>query len=247
MARSIVQRRSGFTLIEIMIVIVIMTVIAALAVKFLPNLNKNKGVPNAVGQLEGWIRVTKSQALRDGAPRGVRLIVDADGNVRSLQYIEQPEPLVFNGNGIRARFETPFPPVPAISPDGQLLTVVTIGNILPGPIPPTWDNVRGGDYLELSEPPYGVYRIENVAGNTMVLDPSKLVDGTLTSPLGNPLLLATGFRVIRQPRPLVGEPLLEMHKDVFIDGASFLPLAQGRTDIISSNTSTVAILQKTIK
>jgi len=27
----------------------------------------------------------------------------------------------------------------------------------------------------------------------------------------------TGFRVIRAPRPLVGEPMLHMHKDVYID------------------------------
>src|SRR5688500_418401 len=111
MTRSFVQRRSGFTLIEILIVIVIMTVLAALAVKFLPNLNKNKGVPNATGQLEGWVRVTKSQALRDGAPRGIRLIPDPSDNTRvtALQYIEQPEPFAPRGPNMRAIISTQNP------------------------------------------------------------------------------------------------------------------------------------------
>ena len=41
----------------------------------------------------------------------------------------------------------------------------------------------------------------------------RAIDGTDT----NPLLLTDGFRVIRSPRPLAGEPVVQLHKDVFID------------------------------
>ncbi len=35
--------------------------------------------------------------------------------------------------------------------------------------------------------------------------------------IGNVIISSNNFRVIRQPRPLVGEPMLQLHKDVYID------------------------------
>jgi hypothetical protein len=38
-----------------------------------------------------------------------------------------------------------------------------------------------------------------------------------------PLNLADGFRIIRSPRPLAGEPPLDLHKDVYIDLTNCYP------------------------
>lgn len=234
MTRSFVQRRSGFTLIEILIVIVIMTVIAGLAVKFLPNLNKNKGVPNGASQIEGWTRMTKSQALRDGAPRGIRLIVDPADTTRvtALQYIEQPEPLAPRGAYMRAIVTTPNPnagmmqPPPYPNPMPTTVSLVILDPMTGMPLAfVSWvdQGAQRGDFFELTVAPFGIYQIFDIGGtNNSDLTlrwqaiGGKAVDGTDLSSLQ----LADGFRIIRSPRPLAGEPLLQLHQDIYIDLAT---------------------------
>jgi prepilin-type N-terminal cleavage/methylation domain-containing protein len=230
MTRSMVRQRSAFTLIEMLVVIFLMSIIITLAVIMLPNLNRNKGVPNAANQLEGWIRLTKGQALRDGAPRGVRLIQDPNDptHATALQYIEQPEPLAPRGAITRAFISTPNPNASLTPPQqppypNPMQTTVQLALIDPTtglPVAPVaWDGVAAGDFFELTVAPYGVYQIQAVGGASnsilaLVQAPlGRSVDGTDIAPL----VLADGFRVIRAPRPLVGEPLAQMHKDVYID------------------------------
>ncbi len=206
---TIRRPRPAFTLIELIIVMTLMVIIASLGFLFLPNLNKNKGVPNATTQLEGWIRLSKGQALRDGAPRGVRLIL-ADANdarydpnspftrVTALQYIEQPEPVAPRGAGITLTIQRNIS-------NGFYTATLSGGD--------PWQ-VRGvevGDYLEITASPFVIARITAVSGLSLQLD--RAIDGTDTTPL----TLTDGFRVIRAPRPLQGEPMLQLHKDVFVD------------------------------
>lgn len=80
-------RRPGFTLIELLVVIFIITVIATLLVMAIPALDKNKGTPNATNEVAGWIRVSRMTAIKDNNPTGVRLTVEADYSVTSMQYI----------------------------------------------------------------------------------------------------------------------------------------------------------------
>src|SRR5580765_6177849 len=103
MRLPLAKPRRGFTLLELLVVMGIIIVVASLAILFLPNLDRHKGVPNATTQLHGWVNLSKQHALRDHAPRGIRLIYDPSNPTRctSLQYIEQPEPLAPGGtNGI---------------------------------------------------------------------------------------------------------------------------------------------------
>jgi prepilin-type N-terminal cleavage/methylation domain-containing protein len=251
--------RTGFTLIEMLIVIGIILVLATLAVLFLPNLDRNKGVPNAVTQLQGWINLSKQHALRDGSPRGIRLIHDGNGQCTSLQYIEQPDPVAPRGPGIKIDVRTmpAFDPVLFPGNPGNIgpVTVVTLFQdpahaVPPGQYPPemsaappvnwlNWDGVQEGDIFELSGnihaiatirrftyPPLpaapGVPPAPTNAGNRqaqLVLD--RVIAGA------DGVHLSTGFRVIRAPRPLVGEPLLQMHKDVFIDLTACYPCPIG--------------------
>src|SRR5262249_59426198 len=50
-------------------------------------------------QVQGWLFIAKQRALRDGAPRGIRLIRDTDNPnwVKELMYIERPLDLTFGG------------------------------------------------------------------------------------------------------------------------------------------------------
>jgi prepilin-type N-terminal cleavage/methylation domain-containing protein len=250
-------RRRGFTLIEMLLVIGILIILITLAALFLPNLDRNKGVPNAVTQVEGWIRLSKNQALRDGAPRGIRLIPDPNNptQCRQLQYIEQPDPLAPKGttpptaanpNGLRIGLlvstvnpnPAPAPP-PYPNPLPSTATLVLIDPATNQPVAANnWDDplnpqILPGDFLELTgspsvlarimpqgAPPQGAAPSPTFPGSqrsTLLLDRS--IDGTDVAPL----LLTDGFRVIRSPRPLAGEPALDLHKDVYIDFANCYP------------------------
>ena len=211
---TIRRPRPAFTLIELLVVMGIMVVIATLGFLFLPNLNRNKGVPNATTQLEGWIRLSRSQALRNGAPRGIRLIDDGGGHVTSLQYIEQPEPVAPRGPTVALIVST-SPPAGYVGtwptypyPPGSSTTALLSKNWNDDPLNP---QVSAGDFLELTGSPNVVAMITGVSGGTLTLD--RVIDGTDAAPL----TLTDGFRVVRSPRPLQGEPLLQMHKDAYID------------------------------
>lgn len=265
--------RPGFTLVELLIVIGIIVLIAGLAVLFLPNLDKDKGVPNAVTQVQGWLNVGKQQAIRDHRPYGLRLIHDGNGLCSTLLYIEQPEPVVPRGLGIKIdlRVMDVWDPVLFPGNPGNIgrTTVVTLfqdpTNQWPpvSPIPPpesnatppinwvNWDGVQPGDYFELSgtinaiatirrftwgyppnPPTPGPTPPANPTGPNkyaqLVLD--RVIEGLedpppgiLPPPAPRGIAMSNGFRVIRAPRPLAGEPLLQMHKDVAIDLTACFP------------------------
>ena len=260
-----VGRRRAFTLLELLVVIGIMLVLATLAVLFLPNLDRHKGVPNAVTQIHGWINLAKQQAIRDGAARGVRLIDDGTGtgHVVEIQYIEQPEPVAPRGPGIKIyiRTEPVYDPILFSGNPGFVgfTSVVTLYQDQPAPNPPyvvdyinpppqpswiNWDGVQAGDTFQLTNSPAMYARImrftspqpdnpyygtppTNPTGpskrSQLVLD--RIVEGTEVFPnptppppfIGNVITSSNNFRVIRQPRPLVGEPTLQLNKDVYID------------------------------
>lgn len=215
-------RRRGFTLLELMVVIGIMLVLVTMGALFLPNLDKNKGVPNGTTQIQGWINLMKMQALRDQAPRGIRLIPDPN-NPRictTLQYIEVPEPLSFSGPTIEVNlFAQGATNPPASQPPtpnyGRGNAILTNTSNPANPVAIPWDGVQPGDYLQISTNPQLVAQI--VAINPA--NPFNLVlDRHIPGTEGNNFIkVQGGARVIRGPRPLVGEPMLQLHKDIMID------------------------------
>src|SRR5581483_409423 len=93
--------RRGFTLIELMVVIALMGVLAGLTVMFMPAIQDSQRAARAAEQVQGLLAIAKTRALRDGAPRGLRLVpgtslpVGAPNPlwVTQCQFIEQPEDL----------------------------------------------------------------------------------------------------------------------------------------------------------
>jgi prepilin-type N-terminal cleavage/methylation domain-containing protein len=256
------RTRTAFTLMEMLVVIGVILVIATIGLYLVPKLDRHKGVPNAVAQLHGWINLSKQHALRDQAPRGLRLIHDGDGRVTSAVYIEQPDPVAPQGPGVTVdvRVMPVMDPVlfPTMPGNVGLTTVVTLFRNGPPPPPPNplyvppgqfpanqnqwmdWEGVQPGDYFELTENPRTVATIRrftypyppdvppgpqppaNPVGPAkfaqLVLD--RIIEGTES---GAGFHRTTGFRVIRSPRPLIGEPMLQMHKDVFVDLTACYP------------------------
>ncbi|HVK10181.1 MAG TPA: prepilin-type N-terminal cleavage/methylation domain-containing protein [Gemmataceae bacterium] len=221
------RSRRGFTLIELLVAIGIGLVLVGLAIAFLPHLDRHKGVPNGITQLQGWLNLSKMQALRDKAPRGVRLIHDGTGKVTQLVYIEQPDPIAPGGPYVEAWAEPQAPnqiPLPAgTTASNSKVTLYNVQN-LAAPIPLNWEGADIGDYFQITTSPPIVARITNITGPPTAPRSVLFLDRPVPGNENNiPLRLTSGYRVIRTPRPLSGEPALQLHKDIYIDLAYSFP------------------------
>ncbi len=92
--------RNGFTLIELLVVMSLIAVLATLAIMFFPNAASSQVEARAGTLVQGWLTMAKQRAMRDQAPRGVRLWVNnttfyagatlMTNVVTDCQFIEQP-------------------------------------------------------------------------------------------------------------------------------------------------------------
>jgi prepilin-type N-terminal cleavage/methylation domain-containing protein len=96
-------RRGAFTLIELLVAMSIIVVLASLTLLVVVNMSERDGTTDAAGLTRQWLMIAKNRASRDGAPRGLRLVVATDPNniakaspfwVTECQYIEAPPILV---------------------------------------------------------------------------------------------------------------------------------------------------------
>ena len=71
------RRRSGFTLVELLVVMTLMVILAALAVgvAYSGAIGSQKVVSGG-DRASGWLLISKQRAQRDGAPRGVRFYIN---------------------------------------------------------------------------------------------------------------------------------------------------------------------------
>src|SRR5690348_16495762 len=92
--------RRGLTLVELLTVMALMAILAALAIRFLPTGAASARESRAGMSLQGWLNIAKQRALRDQAPRGLRLFIAQGGvPIRSIkvpgivecQYLETPD------------------------------------------------------------------------------------------------------------------------------------------------------------
>ena len=91
--RALHPRRGGFTLIEMMVVLGIIGVLVGLALLLANSgILTNQRMTSGSDRISGWFMQARSKAQRDGAPRGVRFIPDANGFITEAQWIEVPEP-----------------------------------------------------------------------------------------------------------------------------------------------------------
>ena len=103
MTRTGYHPRRGYTLVELLVVMSLMILLAALAVGVsYSGMVGSQKVISGADRASGWLLIAKQRALRDGAPRGVRFFLNAatapaTGFVSTeAQYIEQPDVWVPN-------------------------------------------------------------------------------------------------------------------------------------------------------
>jgi prepilin-type N-terminal cleavage/methylation domain-containing protein len=195
--KTLRQRRGGYTLIELLVVISLIAVLAALTLAFLPNAASSAREARAAVQLQGWLNVAKQRALREQAPRGLRLWVSSSdpSQVVECQYIERPDD--FSGGQILSGATTDTVKFSVDLLNGSALT----------PAEMKYWSVQPGDYLE-------------VMGTGLAHQITSVVDGTtakITPPLPYPLLTPTAnYRVVRSPR-VVGDETLKLPDQTVID------------------------------
>jgi type II secretory pathway pseudopilin PulG len=209
-----VSRQPAFTLVELLVVISIMILLAVLGYMLVPSMFSNYQRVGSVDQVSQWLLTARQRAKRDGRPTGLRLLPasDSDGNVvvnsdgtvfvRQVQYVQQPEPLV----GGRLTKDGLSGGMCVDLAEG----VVTFRNVdfVGGGSTADEYLVQPGDYLELRGGG-NVHRIASVTRDQLFLS-----DATLDDPEFTP---TTNYRIYRQPRPLLGEKVLDLPGDMVID------------------------------
>lgn len=198
-------KRTGFTLVELLVAIGIAIVLAGLAALTFPNYRQSTAVTNSVNQLQAALSVAKQRAIRDKLPRGVRLINTGDPFVTELQFIEQPEPIV--------------PPLGSylVIPNGSGGNWVASINFLS---PDHAADVNG--LLSTTSPGEAVLEIEDFGGFVgRIVSAPTLSGATISFNVGENfparqgsggIRLYEGFRIRRSPKPLIGEPNIQMSK-----------------------------------
>lgn len=184
--------RPAFTLVEMLVVLTLMMVLAGFMVMFWPQMSESQRAAEGGGLLEGWLKIAKQRALRDQAPRGLRLYIDGT-KVTQAQYLEQA-PDYKSGSLV----------VPdTTKPDQVRLSNMTVTGTIA-------DLVQPGDSVVVVSSG-AVHTISSVdaTNNLLIVSPPL----SATELLGMP---TTNFTVIRAARPADGDRL-ELPRDIGID------------------------------
>src|SRR5437870_3518991 len=109
-------RRAGFTLVEMLVVLVILIIIAALTLAIAPRLAEREQVAKGADLMQQWALTARVLALRDQGPRGIRL---------------QPVPIVVGGRTFVpvAPFPVPIPVQLAPPSPTPFAATVSIGQV----------------------------------------------------------------------------------------------------------------------
>jgi prepilin-type N-terminal cleavage/methylation domain-containing protein len=212
---STLRRRAGFTLIELVVVIMLLLVLATLALMISPRAAEQQRIARGADQLSGWLLIAKQRSYRDQIPRGVRLIRNANNPnwVTELAYIERPVDI--KGNTLQ---------VPAVQGGSNYQVII------PGVDYVSGDTVLAGDFLQLNNYEFAPYNVHRIAAVTLVAPPTYLIAGTMLtlaaadnsfSPIAVNISGQTStqglYQIVRAPRVMVGEPALPLPRDVIID------------------------------
>jgi prepilin-type N-terminal cleavage/methylation domain-containing protein len=218
--------RKAFTLVELLVVIAIIVALAAIVLLFLPKREVRLAAQGAE-QLQTYIASAKSRALRDQAPRGVRLLPSPLGGFREFQYIEVPEPYAPMATAIVKRWGN--------NPDPDWGKWVYIQFDITGAVQP-------GDFFEITTgSDNSPHRIDAVSSNPPnppqgggpywgihLLTPPNIAQSRIWVDTQN-------YRFVRQPRPLLGEPTLQLPDKVLVNGGLSLNVPQAYDFTTSGN------------
>ena len=214
--------RAGFTLIELLVVIFLISFLAALTIVIGPALILDEPYSRASQLLQGNLFIAKQQALRDRNPYGIRLLQDADGQVRSFLFIQQPGD--FTGGSVTVQA-------------GSLNQPTFTGVDLTGGLSvATLYPVQVGDYFQcpLNTGTPTLITTAPAVNNTQ--PPSQSF--TTNSPNSVTAGATTSYRIMRGPRPVAGEDTIYLPDNVIIDmGAAGTPPTGCPGSILTPNVT----------
>ncbi|HQR06051.1 MAG TPA: prepilin-type N-terminal cleavage/methylation domain-containing protein [Gemmatales bacterium] len=95
------SRRSGFTLVEMLIVLGVIATVAAIFIPIVLNMSDRNQVPKGASMLENALSLAKARAVAEKRPNGIRILLTSDNLRRiaggaafawydQIQYIEDP-------------------------------------------------------------------------------------------------------------------------------------------------------------
>ena len=191
--------RNGFTLIELMVVVSIIVALAAITLLFYPKREVRLAADGA-DRLQTYIAQARSRALRDQAPRGIRLLPDPRNNNRlnEIVLIEVPEPIV-------------PPAVTTMNVSSPATGNSTANFTFPSGVTLQTLGIQENDFLEIMYGARSIHRIAAPPTATSVTLASRVPAAEITQ-----LKLYDNFRFIRRARPLMGEPTLQLPDTVFV-------------------------------
>lgn len=202
------RQRPGFTLMELLVAISILLLMTAIAVLIVPNSLARQRASEGASQFQGWLLIAQQRAMRDQAPRGLRLNINSGTQfVTDLQYIEEPGD--FAGGQITA-----FTGTQVTFQNVDFTGGFSTQNQYP---------VQPGDYLIIKEGGTP-YQITGVTATTLTLFSTPSQVDTPTSQ----------YRILRQARIVAGEDTLQLPQDVAID----LGLSQAGSQAINTAGAT---------
>jgi prepilin-type N-terminal cleavage/methylation domain-containing protein len=222
--------RPAFTLVELLVVIGIILVLLVIGAAFLPGLQGNQKVQTGVDRLSQWLLIAKQRAKHDGLPTGLRFLPAGASVYNTFQYVQQPDFLFGDpavGNGCFTVPNTPLTNPLTYGPKQQVLFPPNTDFVGGDPNNPL---VQAGDYLEL----FGGGALYQIAGVTTAVNPvdtKTYVALQLSANYTGATVptATTNWRIIRQPRPVVGEDVLTLPQDVVVDISNMPPPAGSTT------------------
>jgi prepilin-type N-terminal cleavage/methylation domain-containing protein len=224
-------RRTGFTLIELMVVIGIVVFLAGITMLVVPTILEKDRSVDAVTSIEGWLQNARLRALRDGQPRGVRFIVNIPPPnpphlCTEAVYIEIP-PVIVLGDG-PGRYPVQSPRVVLtydVTSSQNPTNAVTNRRCELQNLPPAQTSqVQPGTTLHLPVvAPNQVFLINRIIGQGNGIAPGTVnMEVELAeypdAQMGAGTSLTTyHFGISALPRPLLGEPVLQLPVNTCID------------------------------
>jgi prepilin-type N-terminal cleavage/methylation domain-containing protein len=235
-------RRRGMTMIELVVVIAMILVLATLALMLSPRLAEDQRSVRTADLVSGYLLMCKNRAYRDQQMRGIRLVPSANNPLecREILLIERPEDYRGGDLQVPSPFATGTVPVGKENATafvhGKDLTNAT--NPTAEPIVEAYAQNQRGDFLvfdSLEPIPYNSHFIYSMTyfpagaspqapqGGTHIicatfdLQRYSIINGGAPIPRGSTYGKSDQFRFVRGPRPLVGEPPLQLPRDMIID------------------------------
>jgi len=230
------KSRIAFTLVELLVVMSIIAILATLMIGFFPSAVSSAREARAGQEVQGWLNIAKQRAVRDQAPRGLRLWLGSAtfggttlaNVVTECQYLEQPDDFTggFIQNGVP----------PGTLPAGYtnlnciaLAPPVDLTNGYMNAAPPNtvmipngsdanlkyW-SVQPGDFIEING--NGLMRLITQVGVPTTLAPTfgLMQYVVISPPLQHPIAPTANYRIVRAPRP-VGDETLKLPASTIID------------------------------